>query len=161
STRPQRQSRPRRRRRRAVARSPAAAAALHGLTFLRVLPERSIDRPHRLSGPVHDSAEETGVLPPQWERVRRRLPNADRPQRSDVQDWIGLLVTEVKNDGCRRPAHALEQQEHPNLELFVSCAEGRPGDFANKMFTIRFAPRLRARRLPTAQLEKLIALQVT
>src|SRR5438128_1789606 len=93
--------------------------SLRGLVLFRILPERPVEYAHRHAGLRGEGSTVLGVRPPELVVVYRWRLDADRPEGAVVENRVRLRVAEVQNHGCRRPAHAAQERQHFNAQLFV------------------------------------------
>jgi hypothetical protein len=69
-------------------------------------------------------------------------------------------VREVQQYGRRRPVHALEQDEHLHSKPLVRGAEGDRAHALEEIVAVSLAPSSCTRRLPSAQLQERVAIQI-
>jgi hypothetical protein len=67
-------------------------------------------------------AAEQGVVPPELEVVDAGYGATQRIQRPNIQDRIPVPVAQVKDDGRRGPADAIEEGEGFDSELLLRSA---------------------------------------
>jgi hypothetical protein len=88
--------------------------------------------------------------------VDRRQGLAERRERPDVEDRVGVGVAEVQQDRGHRPADAVEQGERLDPYPLVGRAERGPGDRLDVVGAVGGAARQRARALPAAEREEVV-----
>lgn len=124
------------------------------LMLFRVLPQRAIENAHRAMVSIREATAGLRVLPPERESIGGRLVDSQRPERSHVEDRIGLAMAEVKDDGCGGPVNSLEQREHFDAESLVWCGESGRGDRRDERFRVLLDVRPAARGLPAAEVKE-------
>lgn len=124
--------------------------------FLGVLPQRSIKRSHVDTLFARQCAAVLDVLPPQLERVRGQLVESPRPKCSYIQNGVGITMRQVEQDRRGRPIHASETPQSADPQPFHTGRESDSRNLGYFLGRVPSAPRLAARRLPSAYLEEVL-----
>src|SRR5258708_1015706 len=127
-------------------REPTGGSLVDGtplsLPLLRQPPQCPIQRSHVETRRPRKSASELCVRPPEVECVDRRPRNADRPQRSVIEDRVGASIAEVEDDRRGRPPNPGEAAQDIHLGPLIRGCQSDLGRFSDLRGGVGRAPGL-------------------